>query len=459
MLKEKIRARLLKLISQNRELILNTANYIWKNPETGFREWKTSGYMAKQFKALGYKPVLMKGIPGFYADLDTGRPGPLLAVLGELDSIICASHPEADPETGAVHACGHHTQCAYLLGAAAVLKDSEILASLSGKIRFIAVPAEELIELEFRSTLREQGLIKYIGGKVEFLHRGVFDNASAAIMLHSGGSSEKPITIYNGNNGCLTKNITYSGKAAHAGGAPHRGTNALYAAALGINAINAIRETFKEDNFTRVHPIMTEGGTAVNVIPDLAKLESFVRGASPEAIVEENKKVNRALAGAALSMGAGLRIMDIPGYMPLHNNPDLNKLARKAGDAIFGKSKVKFLKEWKAGSTDMGDLSCVMPVLHPSGGGGKGTAHGNDYSIANMETACIDSTHFITAMVCNLLGAGAESLKKIKESHKPIFKNYRAYFDFIDALYSDRELISYDVNEDGSRQDKASVIW
>ena len=440
------------LIGQNRKRILDAADFIWKHPETGYRELKTSAFLAGQFKELGYAPVYMKGIPGFYADLDTGRPGPVLAILGELDSVICASHPDADPETGAVHACGHHTQCANLIGAAAVLRDPEIAASLCGKIRFAAVPAEELIEIDYRSSLRKQGIIRYLGGKVEFLYRGVFDGVDAAAMIHSGGAKEKPLSVNKGNNGCVVKFISYTGKAAHAGGGPARGINALYAAMLGINAINAVRETFKEENVTRVHPIITEGGTAVNVIPDLVKLESYVRGATPEAIVSENKKINRALAGAALSIGAGVRVNDMPGYMPLHNDSNLIALSREVGAAMFGEDQISVSDNWSAGSTDMGDLSCVMPVIQPSGGGGEGTGHGSDYRIANADIACVDSTRYISALACALLGDNGAELKKVKESYKPLFPGYKAYFDYADALYSDRELVTYN-------NESASVIW
>lgn len=452
MLTEQTVRRLNELVEQNRERVFAVAGYIWKNPETGYREKKTSAYMAAQFRELGYNPVLMKGITGFYADLDTGRPGPTLALLAELDSVICASHPDADRETGAVHACGHHSQNAYLVGAAAVLREPDILASLCGKIRFVSVPAEELIEIEYRASLREKGIIKYFGGKVEFLYRGVFDNVAAAVMIHSGGSREKSISINKGNNGCLAKYISYIGKASHAGGGPSRGINALYAATLGIGAINAIRETFREENVTRVHPIITEGGTAVNVIPDLVKLESYIRGATPEAIVNENKKVNRALAGAALSIGAGLRVNDIPGYMPLHNNDGLIAAAREAGAAMLGAENIEVSADWNAGSTDMGDLSCVMPVVHPSGNGGAGAGHGSDYRVVNPEAAYLDSARCITGIACALLGGNASALKKISENYKPLFESRRAYFEFVDALYSDRELVTYD-------SDSAKIVW
>ena len=107
--------------------------YIWKNPETGYKEYKTSKYMAEVFTNLGYELVMADGITGFYTVLDTGKPGPELLILGELDSIICPDHPESDKETGAVHSCGHNAQCAALVGIAAALKEPGALDGLCGK--------------------------------------------------------------------------------------------------------------------------------------------------------------------------------------------------------------------------------------------------------------------------------------------------------------------------------------
>lgn len=121
------------------------------------------------FENLGYELVLAQNIPGFYTTIDTGRPGPTLLILGEMDSIICPTHKEADPVTGAVHSCGHNIQCANLIGVAAALKEPNALDNLCGKIKLCAVPAEELLEIEYRSELKQKGIIKYFGGKSEFL--------------------------------------------------------------------------------------------------------------------------------------------------------------------------------------------------------------------------------------------------------------------------------------------------
>ena len=109
-------------VAKHRTLMLDALDYIWKNPEPGYREWKTHAYLEEAFAKLGYELTLAGDIPGFTAEVDTGRPGPTIAVFGELDSLIVRTHPEADPETGAVHSCGHCCQAAALLGLAAALQ-------------------------------------------------------------------------------------------------------------------------------------------------------------------------------------------------------------------------------------------------------------------------------------------------------------------------------------------------
>ena len=96
--------QLKNLVENCRDLILKTERDIWASPETGYHEWKTNAYMEKLFEDLGYTLTKAGDIPGFYTDVETGKPGPKVAILGELDSLICGNHPDADPETKAVHA-------------------------------------------------------------------------------------------------------------------------------------------------------------------------------------------------------------------------------------------------------------------------------------------------------------------------------------------------------------------
>ena len=130
-----------------RPMICDAGDWLWKHPETGYREVQSSKYLAEQYEALGYKLTYAEGITSFYTVIDTGREGPEVLILGELDSVICPAHPESDPVTGAVHSCGHNAQCAALLGIAAALKEPGMLDRLCGKIMLCAVPAEELVEI------------------------------------------------------------------------------------------------------------------------------------------------------------------------------------------------------------------------------------------------------------------------------------------------------------------------
>jgi len=436
--------KLFAAVEKHRDLILKAQDYIWANPETGYREVKTSAYMEKAFEDLGYEIVRAGDIPGFYTVIDTGRPGPEVLVMGELDALLCPEHPEADPATGAAHVCGHSAQCAALLGIAAALKEPGALDEMSGRIRLCAVPAEELIEIEYRTQLIKEGRIRCLGGKPEFLRRGYFDGVDIAFMVHT--TQGEHFAAQRGSVGCLAKRVAYKGVSAHAGGAPWQGCNALYAATLGLNAINAIRETFKEPDIIRVHPIITKGGGAVNAIPDDVVMESYVRGSSFEAIREANERVNRALCGAALSLGANVEIQDTPGYGPLLNSPAMIDLARDAAAQIPG-AQFYAGDGIGSGSTDMGDLSCIMPVIHPYAPGATGVSHGADYRITDPELACVGSAKWQLAMLALLLKDGAERAKTIAAEFKPQFESAAAYFEYVDSMACEGARIDYSEGE------------
>ena len=428
---------IIRAVEAYREEMFAAERYIWKNPETGYKEFKTSAYMEKKFRELGYELTMAEGITGFFTVVDTGREGPEVLVLAELDSVVCPEHPEADKVTGAVHSCGHNAQCAAMLGIAAALKDETVLSKLVGRIRLCVVPAEELLEIEYRRGLAKEGKIKYFGGKCEFLYRGYFDGVDIALMIHTSGG----YGVAKCSNGCIAKNIIYKGVAAHAGGSPHDGRNALYAATCGINAINAIRETFKDGDHVRVHPIITHGGEIVNAIPDKVTLESYVRGKTFEAIETNNKKVDRALCGAALSIGTNVEIVNISGYSPLNNDKNMIELAIESAKVALG---VEFgVGGDDTGSTDMGDLSCIMPVVHPYCAGSRGRGHGSNYEIHDPEAACVKSAIWQVAMVKMLLENDAERAKKIIAEFEPQFASKEEFLAYKDSLNDSGDRITY----------------
>ena len=168
-----------------------------------------------------------------------------------------------------------------------------------------------------------------------------------------------------------------------------RGINALYAANIALAAINAQRETFSDDDTVRIHPILTRGGDLVNVIPNDVRLETMVRGKTAEAIDDAAMKVDRALKAGAMALGAEVEITTLPGYMPLVNNPAMAGMFKGNFLTMYGED------EWeqsghRTGSTDMGDVSHIMPALHPyvSGFSRPATAATGRSTTSTRPTSC-----------------------------------------------------------------------
>ncbi len=441
------RTKLYKAVARSRALIFEVERTIWAHPETGFREWETHRYLAEIFQKLGYSLTTAGEIPGFYTEFDTGRPGPKVLVMAELDGLLAPDHPEA--VDGKAHACGHNAQCAALVGVAAALREEGVADGLSGSVRLMLVPGEELIELEYRERLRREGKIRYLTGKQEFLSRGMMDGCDLAFLFHGMATGKYDFCCTGGCNGCMTKNVTYRGRASHAGAAPEKGINALYAASLGLQAINSLRETFREKDRVRVHPIITNGGESVNIIPAAVTMESYVRAASMDAIVKTNRRVNRALAGTAAAMGAAVSVSDRPGYSPMHCDLNMSRLAVDCARDLFGEKRVLFDPTmWSTGSTDVGDVSMVMPALHPTVGGQSGHQHGADFCVSDPEVSCVGSAQCQLMLLDALLENDAAEAKRVVFEAKPPYPSIPAFLEALDAMIADRELVR-ERREDG----------
>lgn len=435
-------------VEKHRQLIMDALEYIWKNPELGYREWKTHAYLEEGFAKLGYELTLAGDIPGFYAEADTGRPGPTVAVFGELDGLVCSNHPDADPETGAVHACGHCCQTASLLGLAAALKEPGVLDGLSGKIRLVAVPAEETVEQNFLQQLRQKGIVRYASGKQEFMYRGLMDGVDMAMMFHA--STQRPPNhgaLVGGSNGMIGKQAIFTGVSAHAGGAPHRGVNALYAANLGLSAINNLRETFPDDAHIRVHPIITKGGDAVNAIPDCVTIGAGLRGASMEVLTQTNKKINRALAASAAAMGAKVQIRDLSWHWTRNFRGQFSEIALEAMQQELENAVYEPWK-WLGSCSDIADVGAVMPTVYPVIGGTSGKGHGSDFRIADPDSACIKSTKVLLRIIGKLLENDAQKAKAVIEEYEPAFGSAKELFAYMDKMTMDCDGVSYE--DDGS---------
>jgi amidohydrolase len=366
-------------------------------------------------------------LTGSRADLACGASGPTVAILGELDSLLCWEHPDRDSATGAVHACGHNAQVAMMLGAGLALR--EVAPELSGRVALIAVPAEEYVELEERLAFREQGQLEFLGGKAEMVRLGAFDDVDTAMMVHATSRSEDgDVAVGGTNNGMVAKFVRFLGHTSHAGGAPDQGINALSAARVALAGIDAVRETFRDEDHIRVHPIITRGGDVVNAIPADVRLEMFCRGSSIEAIELAHRKVDRALKAGALAVGGAVEITTLPGYLPLYHDPNLVGLFRNNARDVVGAGNVRE-KGHGGGSTDMGDLSHILPTVHPYAGGATGAGHGADYRIVDHTRAVTNPAKALAMTVVDLLHDNAREAKRVTAEFKPrMSKNdYLAY--------------------------------
>ena len=417
--KEELKRSAAEIIDSKADELVTLAKTILAHPEPGFREVKTAKLVAEQFGALGLQPRSGLAVTGVRADASGTAPGPTLAILGELDSLIVADHPHADLETNAAHACGHHCQIGIMLGAAAALTNPNVLDSLSGRLAFMAVPAEEYIEIEYRDGLRRDGKIEFLGGKPELVRLGEFDDIHLAMMLHTTSNpAEKQMCISNTNNGTVAKRIQFIGRASHAGGAPHLGINALNAATMALTAINFNRETFRDEDSIRVHPIITKGGEAVSAVPADVRMETFVRGRTLDALMDANTKVDRALRAGAMAVGAQVKIQTIPGYMPLQQNHGMADIFRANATELVGEENVGYV-DHRGGSTDMGDISHLMPVIHPYVGGATGLGHGATYMIEDYELAVIKGAKALAYTAIDLLADNASHGNTIAGGQRP----------------------------------------
>jgi len=417
--RDDVKRAVCEAIDRQSEKIVAVGDTIRKNPELGFKEFKTSRLVEDTMREIGLQPKGGLAITGVRGEARGKKDGPTFALLGELDALVVAGHPVADPQTGAAHACGHNAQVASMLGAAMGLVGAKAFEHLAGRVVFFAVPAEEYGDVAWRVEQARAGKLEFLGGKPELLRLGHFDDVDMAMMIHLTPQREyKKAGLAASNNGCIVKTVRYMGRASHAGGAPHMGINALYAAHIGLAAINAIRETFKDEDSIRVHPIITHGGSQVNVIPADVRIETYVRGKSVEAILDANVRVDRALKAGALALGAQVEIETLPGYLPLFNHDGMGKYFIANASARLGAENVTQMGH-RSGSTDMGDISHVMPTLHPYIAGSSGSGHGADYTITDPKLAYIENAKQLALMAVDMLWDDAQSAKEIIGAFKP----------------------------------------
>ncbi len=433
--------RILDIIDEHQDEIIDFVWDLYDKGEPGFREFETSKKVISFFEKYNIPYKKQLAITGVKGKLVCGEKNDVkkvnVAVLGELDGVACKAHPHANKQNGISHTCGHNIQLGALIGTLIALSDPQIKQSLDGTVTFFAVPSEEFSDLDYKSELIKEGKLRYGGGKSELIGLGEFDDVDMAITTHLHMTDEHSDVMvgFNTTNGFISKLITYSGKASHAAIAPHKGVNALSAANIGFNALSFQRETFKDSDHVRVHPIILKGGTAVNAVPDEVILETQVRAKTMSALMDASHKTNRAFEAGAHAMGAQLEIKDFAGYLPVLPL-EIQKPLFDAGQVLKenGASVTLFdIHTHNPASTDAGDLSHIMPLLGFTTGNFDGALHSKEFTITDKQKAYIIPAKMMALTVYNLLKDNAVQAHEILEHFYPALTK-QEYIDYMDSF-------------------------
>ncbi len=402
-------------IESHDRYIIDLGEKIRANPELGFREFATGDLLERELKATGAKIKRGSAVTGIRADL--GPEGaPAIFLCADMDAL-----PTAGAPNGVAHSCGHSAQMAAMVGAFRALAETGLPEREGLRIVFVGSPAEEYADMAYRLALIEQGKIQLFSGKQEQIRLGIFDDASAVLKYHSmSDSPERKLTINGSLDGFIAKRAVFIGLAAHSGAAPDKGINALNAAAIAQLAIHAQRETFRDDDHIRVHPILREGGNVVNTIPDRAVMETYVRGASFAAIMDAAAKVDRALAAGAIAVGAKVQIENLPGYQPLRRNLALEPYLAEAAHAYFDDADIDF-HDFSSASDDIGDVASVVPTIQLGCGGFSGAIHSADFHPTDMRMAYLMPALILARAAEGLAADKGKGLSKAHAAFKPQF--------------------------------------
>lgn len=435
-----LKQRCCAVIDENREAIIALAEDIYRHPEMGYHEFRSTEKMAGLFTELGLD--VTSGIAYTGCEAKVGNPeGPVVAVMGELDSLNCPDHPDC-AENGNMHSCGHHAQLANLYGCAIGLVKAGIIPQLNGAVKFVAIPAEECVELDYRDALIAKGEIAYYGGKQEYLRRGGMDDVDMILQAHliNVGNTGKLSCLNTDCNGFVTKNVRFLGKASHAGFAPHEGINALNMANVAMAGIHALRETFRDEDKIRVSAIIVKGGDMVNVVPAEVEMQIMVRAFTVEPMLDASEKIDRALKAGAVALGGQVEIQNKIGYLPMQSSRPLTAVYAENMKAYTGCSDDAFIEPYEtSGSTDLGDMSQLVPCMHIWTGGISGALHAKDFKVIDPEAAYILPAKLLAMTVIDLLYGEAERAKEVMNAFTPKFATKQEYLGFLEK-YSKVEL-------------------
>lgn len=303
---------------------------IYSHPEIGYEERFASQLLSTALERAGF--AVQRGVAG----LETGFIG---TIAGKASSPQIAILAEFDALPGLGHACGHNLIATAALGAGLGLRP--LIDSIDGSLMIAGAPAEEKV-----------------GGKIAFVECGVFKDTAAALMVHPRGATQL------GRVFLATTNVemVFHGRSSHAAAAPEKGINALDACIATFSGTNALKKHLRDD--ARLHGVILEGGTAANIVPERARAVFSVRARDRGYLEEIIAKVRACAEAGAMMAGASVEIS----VMPICAEMNFN---RALSDA-FGRNATALVHQVLpidtvvgGGSTDMGNVSQVVPSIHP----------------------------------------------------------------------------------------------
>jgi amidohydrolase len=413
--------------------ILELAEKLRRNPETGFNEAKTGDILAGELAKKGISCERGLALTGIKASIGPSE-GPEIVLLADLDAL-----PTHGVEGGVAHSCGHYAQATIMLSVFLALADKRVPERESFRLSFVGAPAEEYVELETRLKLRDESKIRFLSGKQEMIRLGVFDKACCVLKYHSmSDSAERSATVNGTLDGFAAKRAVFIGKAAHAGAHPEDGINALNAASLALSAINAQRETFTEKDHARVHPILVEGGTVVNSVPERAVMEMYIRGADHKVIKSISGKVDRSLAAGAIAVGAGLAIQNTPGYQAFHPFGPLGILLGESARKFVPDNGIDF-HDHSFASDDIGDVATLCPTCQLGFSGFSGTIHGADFAPTEPLRAYMTPIRIFSDLVLALGGNSGKAARGIRDRFVPAFSK-EGYLALTESGFTQKRL-------------------
>ena len=327
-----------ELEQQNGRIYETVCQWIYDHAELGEQEFQSSAYLKERLTEIGFTVTAPYGnLPtAFRAEYGHGHPK--VAFLAEYDALP-GYGPEKDQNR---HACGHNWIAANTFGACDILRRIYDAGHFTGTIVYMGCPAEEML-----------------GGKVNMVDAGCFDDIDAAMQIHIAGGNETKLA---GQSLAIDSvEFTYHGVSSHSAGAPERGVNALDACYLMFDGVNALRQHVTPD--ARIHGIITNGGLAPNVVPALASSKWFVRAADRTYLNELTQKVINCARGGAMMTGAEME------WRFFENSYDNMMLNRTLIDAmaecmrIAGIGNINTTEQAPNGSSDVGNVSWVTPTL------------------------------------------------------------------------------------------------